>query len=503
MPRSLRWWLAAAALAAALLSGCIKTSAFSCDEDEQCSTGGMCIVNRCAFADPTCGSQWRYDDSAGDLANTCTPSDGPDGDDDDDDDGGPDAGPFVRDVCLEGPRMARGGDACVDAVCAEEGRCCDDAWTDACVHLAGRLCRDADHGSRDCRSDVSVAGGSSATIVAVRHAAANLPDASAIAEIGAGPYLLDSAWSDYDGDGDADYAVASDGQMWLFEGSGVERGELVLEPPFVYPSERRGGSWTSVRFGDADGDGIQEVLFATSVLGVEVIRRGPGVWEAANVWTPPAEDAGADISVFASWIQLDSDPGLEIVAVRGRTLHLFDLREDGWNETALEISGGDPGLTAGDLAVGWDQVAVTGFGITRVLHANGNGGLVEESQEIGNATNLAWGDLDNDGRLDLALGWSFYVAFYRRASGSFVEIANPDVTTGDNVRDLDWGDMDGDGDLDLVVAAFGQPHAIWVNHHGEGATPPFPRVAASVDFNGQPEMTELECVSLSASLGDP
>jgi hypothetical protein len=45
---------------------------FSCTEDTQCGTGGMCEANGlCSFPDPVCAGGWRYGDASGSLSGVC------------------------------------------------------------------------------------------------------------------------------------------------------------------------------------------------------------------------------------------------------------------------------------------------------------------------------------------------------------------------------------------------------------------------------------------------
>ena len=49
-------------------------------------------------------------------------------------------GACVHDVCVAGPKLAQGCDACVDAVCASDAACCRWDWDEFCVEDAMRLC---------------------------------------------------------------------------------------------------------------------------------------------------------------------------------------------------------------------------------------------------------------------------------------------------------------------------------------------------------------------------
>lgn len=59
----------------ALLAACKVTGSYTCEQDSQCirsgATGRCEATHACSFSDPACSSGYRYDSSAGSLANQC------------------------------------------------------------------------------------------------------------------------------------------------------------------------------------------------------------------------------------------------------------------------------------------------------------------------------------------------------------------------------------------------------------------------------------------------
>ncbi|UCC29835.1 MAG: CRTAC1 family protein [Phycisphaerales bacterium] len=85
------------------------------------------------------------------------------------------------------------------------------------------------------------------------------------------------------------------------------------------------------------------------------------------------------------------------------------------------------------------------------LHTNNGSGSFTDSNQFGSASTFAvvWGDYDNDGDLDVAVGGGAAHALYvNNGSGVF----DPEEQFGDSTTvAMAWGDCDNDGDIDLAV----------------------------------------------------
>ena len=148
-----------------------------------------------------------------------------------------------------------------------------------------------------------------------------------------------------------------------------------------------------------------------------------------------------------------------------------------WDGRADATLGSIPLMTGGAAAGdfdgdGWTDLFVTRYGATDILYRNlGDGRFEDVSAAAGFtaplATNgAAWGDIDNDGDLDLYVtgaGTSQFFLYTNDGQGRFVEQAaqrgvaatDIDVRRGFSVT---LGDYDRDGFLDLHTNDWGTPN---------------------------------------------
>ncbi|PJA17035.1 MAG: hypothetical protein COX66_05895 [Elusimicrobia bacterium CG_4_10_14_0_2_um_filter_63_34] len=218
----------------------------------------------------------------------------------------------------------------------------------------------------------------------------------------------------------------------------------------------RGAAW-----GDMDGDGDLDLAIAVAGVGDEIIARNDG----GGVFTPTAVvSAGASVGV--EWADYDRDGDLDLAVANTSGEDEELLRNDGGVFMKISPSpfAGSAGNTTG---IAWGDMDNDGT-IDLVIAQNGAldiiafnpGDLSAFSQTTvagtGGASNgVALADYDRDGDLDVAVSIAGGPDYIIRNDGNGV-FSTFTITmsggAGSSSSGLAWGDFDGDGDLDLVFA---------------------------------------------------
>ena len=273
---------------------------------------------------------------------------------------------------------------------------------------------------------------------------------------------LSAAWGDFDNDGDLDFAVSKFTGLVVYRNDGGRANGPPQNFTPVWQSVEQ-DAVDEVAWGDVDGDGWLDLATASAQLsgGVALgeanrVYRNEGrqladdVWAFRLLWSSPEKEYSSSVA----WGDVDRDGDLDLaIGNDGSPNRLY--RNEG--------AGSDGSPT---LRLVWSG----------------------SSAEVGSTSQVAWGDLNNDGWPDLAVGGGSPVSgkepvrVYQNQQGQLPATATWSSTTQDTTYSVAWGDADGDGDLDLATGngsanvltgvTIGEPNRIYRNDNGVLTTTP-------------------------------
>jgi uncharacterized repeat protein (TIGR01451 family) len=274
------------------------------------------------------------------------------------------------------------------------------------------------------------------------------------------------AWGDWDGDGDLDLAVGNFSEPnQVFQNEG---GTLTLAW-----ASADDDSTASLAWGDWDGDGDLD-LAAGNTEAPNRVYQNEG-WGLVPAWSSNEVDS----SYSVAWGDWDNDGDLDLATGNVNTSNRIYQNTGGdlslsWTsaeqDDTVSVAWGDWDSDGDlDLAVGNTQEP------NRVYQRQGTflgqkGGpmsLAWSSSEQDQTNSVAWGDWDNDGDLDLAVGNAEQPdRVYENMAGPLGRAAVWSSTEQEDTTAVAWGDWDGDGDLDLAVGNSNLPNRVYENDGG-------------------------------------
>ena len=291
----------------------------------------------------------------------------------------------------------------------------------------------------------------------------------------------DADWGDYDNDGDLDLILvgqdAAGNPFTHLYRNRLDLGDFALNIANVQAIDQVFSS--DVDWGDYDNDGDLDLALMGQIRGERV----------ANVYRNDSGEFVKDESVELTaadngdleWGDYDNDGDLDL-AVVGQTTNngqsaLKIYRNEPVGTLTEDTRSTLPSVLASAMAWGdYDSdgdldLAVNGFdplgsGLVSLVYDNDGTGLMTDSGislRGAAASDVEWGDYDNDGDLDLALLGSTNngpsLVLYRNQAGALTE-ESIDVLPGLDFGALGWADIDSDGDLDLLSSGRTSPDGL-------------------------------------------
>ncbi len=242
---------------------------------------------------------------------------------------------------------------------------------------------------------------------------------------------------------------------------------------------------SEVAWGDYDNDGKLDILLAGST------NVGPPITSASPIARVYRNTGNGFVDINAGLLGLNgasvawgdyNNDGLLDIALAGYTSTFYTpsitkIYRNNGNNTFTDINAGLKGVAFGSLAWGdYDNdgkqdLLVTGDGVvpadefvSKLYHNNGNGTFTEINAGLTPvlASSAAWGDYDNDGKLDILLAGftknspgSNYAYFpiakvyHNNGNGTFNDINAGLIGVG--ASSAVWGDYNNDGKLDILL----------------------------------------------------
>ena len=277
------------------------------------------------------------------------------------------------------------------------------------------------------------------------------------------------ALGDVDGDGYLDLVIIS----WNAAALYLNRGALADQPPFD-----RTPDWTlalaygtsSISLGDVDGDSDLDVVFGNSSSASTLYLNQGGTFGSLPAWTSP----GTYLLRYARLGDIDADGDLDLVGIQMYYLN----HGGGFEQEPAWVSSFALGTVYGIVLADVDgdgdlDILYGNVGQSNLLYENQGSYFAAGTSErcpVQDVFSMAAGDLDDNGTIDLALGTSSGPAVVLgdgmaglRPQASWRTYGPPVPSV---ARSVALGDIDGDGQLDLACGySLGSANQVFLNRH--------------------------------------
>ena len=275
-----------------------------------------------------------------------------------------------------------------------------------------------------------------------------------------------SAWGDYDNDGDLDIlftgsASSIGGISRIYRNDGGTFNEINAGLIGIY-----GGSASWI---DYDNDGDLDILLCSSTFS-DIYRNDNGIFTNIKAGFPKVTEVSTDWGDFDN----DGDPDL-LFTGRSASTHISVIYQND-NGVFTDIGAGLTGVYNGSSDWGdWDNdgdldVLLTGSGAegpVALIYNNINGVFTDINAGLTGvySSSAAWGDFNNDGILEIVVAGNNQaessLSFYYYSDGMWRKSTRVGLSDeGVQNASVAWGDLDNDGSLDLIVAGKGSTQNI-------------------------------------------
>jgi len=284
-----------------------------------------------------------------------------------------------------------------------------------------------------------------------------------------------AVWLDYDKDGLMDIYVANEaGANALYHNNGD--GTFTNEGGAT-GSDILGTAITAL-VADYNNDGLSDI-YIVNLTGSNVLLKADLEGNYTDVTNSAGVgDAGAGISGSWGDFNGDGFADLYVVNRGSASNVLYENNGDGTFSNVTSSSGTSSSRAGYGCAVGdYDNdgdldIYVSNFGANQLFQNDGSGTFIDVATTAGvhnslNSLGVSFGDLDNDGDLDI------YVVNDNGANALYINDGSGifgDSTAVAGVGDASgvgqgtaFGDIDNDGDLDIYVTNFNQPNVFFIN----------------------------------------
>jgi len=278
------------------------------------------------------------------------------------------------------------------------------------------------------------------------------PSQQLTAEINPGKPFGYVALGDVDLDGDLDIARNIYGQPVhiLINESGS------FDSSVITSTSKLITTYVNLHFADANGDGRLDLFVANQLSSDTQVYRNSGNLNFSDVVTmtslPNTLFDGTSVG------DINNDGLLDLLTIWNRQLQISNIHQgleptniDAPQSLALGDIDNDGDL---DAAITQNEGNVETTGIRIYKNQGGfSGNYTSLRSSTRSVRGIAWGDMNRDGYLDLAVAVNGFDQVYLNQGGQLQTVPAWQSNIPDNTWRLAWGDADGDGDLDLATSS--------------------------------------------------